>query len=120
MHFGIGIGVAGVALSRKPTVIVYRTSLLAETFIRPLLTTKYITLVNLLADKVLYPEFASNRCEAAAASQAILHWLDDDKAYAGVCRELLALREKAARAGACERAAQRIVEVLAARRARAA
>jgi lipid-A-disaccharide synthase len=95
----------------KPTVIVYRTNLVHEC-LRPLLTTKYITLVNLLADKMLYPEMSSPRCESAWVSQQIQHWLDDDQAYAGVCRALLALRERAAQPGACARAARRIVEVL--------
>ena len=46
------------------------------------------------------------------AAQALLQWLDDDKAYAQICRELLALREQTARPGACARAARRIVEVV--------
>jgi lipid-A-disaccharide synthase len=104
----------------KPTVVVYRTNKILETFIRPLLTTKYITLVNLLGDKPLYPEFASDRCQAVDVAQAMLHWLDDDTAYAKTCRELLALREQAARPGACARAAQRVVEALDGRRARVA
>jgi lipid-A-disaccharide synthase len=96
----------------KPTVIVYRTNRMLETFIRPLITTKYVTLVNLLADKMIYPEFVTRHCEAAGISETILHWLNDAKAYAGVCRELLALRERTARPGACDRAARRIVDAL--------
>lgn len=96
----------------KPTVIVYRTSKLLETFIRPLLTTKYITLVNLLAGKMLYPEFCSERCQAEDAARALLHWLDDEHAFAQVRQELAALRDRTAQPGACARAAQRIVEVV--------
>jgi lipid-A-disaccharide synthase len=101
----------------KPTVVIYRTDRLSETFIRPLVKSKYITLVNLLADKMLYPEFSSRHCEAAQVSQELLRWLDDGEAYAGVCRELLALRERTAQPGACARAAQRIVGVLEGKRA---
>ena len=104
----------------KPTVVVYRTSKLLETFLRPLLTTKYITLVNLLADKMLYPEFASDRCEAEGVSQAILRWLNDEESYAETCRELLALRERTARPGACARTARRIMDVLEGAQVRAA
>lgn len=96
----------------KPTVIVFRTRKLEEMLIRPLLTTKYITLVNLLADRMLYPEFSSERCEAPETAQAILHWLNDDRAYAAVRSELAALRERTALPGACARAAQRIVEAV--------
>ena len=73
--------------------------------------------MNLLADKLLYPEFASDHCPSAEAAQAMLRWLDDDKAFARTCRELLALRERAAQPGACGRAARRIVEMMEERRA---
>ena len=104
----------------KPTVVVYRTNRMLETFIRPFVSAKYATLVNLLADKMLYPEFVSIRCEAAGVAQEILRWLSDGKAYAGICRELLALRERAALPGACDRAARRILGVHEGRMARAA
>lgn len=104
----------------KPTVVVYRVSKAADLVIRPFLTTKYITLVNLLADKMLFPEFATAQCEAAAVSAAVLRWLNDERAYADVCRELLALRERVARPGACERAARRIADWVQAPPARAA
>jgi lipid-A-disaccharide synthase len=104
----------------KPAVIVYRVRKLTEMYVRPLLKTKYITLVNLLADRLLYPEFPCVHCPAAEAAQAMLRWLDDDIAFAQTCRELLALREKAAQPGACLRAARRIMEGIEERRARAA
>jgi lipid-A-disaccharide synthase len=96
----------------KPTVIVYRLSKMMGAFLLPLVKTKYITLVNLLADKMLYPEFPCVRCRAPALAEQVLGWLSDERAYAGLCRELLALRERCARPGACERAAGRIVDVL--------
>ena len=95
----------------KPTVIVYRVSPLMEKMVRPLLKTKYITLVNLLADKMLYPEFASDRCvDAADVADSVLRWLHDDRAHAEVCRELLALRDQVAQPGACDRTARVIVD----------
>jgi lipid-A-disaccharide synthase len=102
----------------KPTVIVYRTDKFLETFIRPLLKAKYITLVNLLADKMLFPEYCHDRCPAAEAAASVLQWLDSDTAFGNTCRELLALREKTAMPGACARAARRIVEVVEGKRAR--
>jgi len=104
----------------KPTVIVYQVGWFMDWFIRPLLTVKYITLVNLLADRMLFPEFASSRCEADGIAEVILNWLNDDRAYAGLCRNLMALREKTAQPGACDRAAQRILGVAEHNLARAA
>jgi lipid-A-disaccharide synthase len=104
----------------KPTVIGYRTSKMLEYFIRPLITAKYITLVNLLADRVLFPEFATEKCEAPAIADALLHWLNDYRAYAKMCADLLSLREKTAQPGACSRAADRILGAAQQRVARAA
>jgi lipid-A-disaccharide synthase len=101
-------------------VIVYRLSALMRAFLLPLVTTKYITLVNLLADKMLFPELPCVRCQAPALAEHVLHWLNDGRAYAELCGELLALRERCARPGACDRAAGRIVEVLERRQVKAA
>ena len=104
----------------KPTVIVFRVSKFTARYLRPLLKAKYITLVNLLADQMLYPEFASDRCEAEGIARQIVRWLDDGGAYADVCRALLELRERTARPGAGAAAAARIVAVLAGKRRQAA
>ena len=93
----------------KPTVIVFRTTKLVELIVRPMLKVKYITLVNLLADRELYPEFYGDHIDELGVARAVQHWLDDGAAYAEVCRELLALREQVARPGACARTAQRIL-----------
>ena len=90
------------SIASKPTVIVYRTSRMAETLIRPLLTTKYITLVNLLADEDACSRIASMDCEAASVSREVTcSWLNDERPMPSICRELLALRERAALPGAC-------------------
>ena len=96
----------------KPTVIVYRLSTLMGAFLKPLVTTKYITLVNLLADKLLYPEHPCITCQSEIVSKEILHWLNDAQAYESLRNELIALRDRCAMPGACDRAAERIVQTL--------
>lgn len=95
----------------KPTAIVYRMPKSMAIFY-PLVRVKYITLVNLLADKLLFPEFLSLKCKSADIAQTVLAWLNDDRAYADVVRELLALRERVATPGACDRAARQIASVV--------
>ena len=59
--------------------------------------------------------------EARAVSAHVLRWLNDERAYAEVCRELAELRQRVAEPGACERAAEYVLHALAQRRlARAA
>ena len=73
----------------------------------------YASLVNLLLDKPLFPEYLGHRLPAGAVAASILDWLEDPAAYAAVKGELAALRERVAEPGACDRAAEAVLEVLA-------
>ena len=97
---------------QKPSVVVYRVGWFGMQLGRCLKTSPYISLVNLLAGKELFPEFLSDRCEAEAVSRYILGWLNDRPAYEAVRAELAALRERVAQPGACDRAARQVLAVL--------
>ena len=98
----------------KPAVVLYRVGRLDLAVGRWFMTCRYISLVNLLAGKELFPEYLSHRCEARAVSGHVLRWLNDPEAYAAVCRELAELRQRVAAPGACERAADYLLRTLAA------
>ena len=95
---------------RKPTVISYRSSWLFNTLARTLVKVKYFTLVNLLADAELYPEFASDKDESQAIADKLLHWLNDESANVEVVRKLEELCGKVAVPGAVGRAADFFVK----------
>jgi lipid-A-disaccharide synthase len=97
---------------RKPSVVVYRIGWLDLQVCRLFKTSPYISLVNLLAGKELFPEFLSDRCEAEAVSRHVLGWLNDRPAYEAARAELAALRDRVARPGACARAAEHLLAVL--------
>lgn len=93
----------------KPSVVVYRISPLARCLKPLLLKCRYITLVNLLADRMVFPEFVSVTCPARQVAQAVHHWLKDPLAWQH-CREtLMELRQRFFQPGACRRAAQLIL-----------
>jgi lipid-A-disaccharide synthase len=96
----------------KPSVVIYRVGWLDLRVARWLKTSRYISLVNLLADKELFPEFLTDRCEAEPISRHVLAWLNDTLVYSQACDELAALRAQAAKAGACGRAADYILSTL--------
>ena len=96
----------------KPTVIVYRLSNWTALLIWPLVNIRFITLVNILAKKRLFPEYLTIDCEAPGMARETLRWLNDERHFNETCRELSALRAKGAAPGACGRAAERIVEVV--------
>lgn len=96
----------------KPTVVVYRINWVQWVGGKLLKTCRFISLVNLLADRELFPEFVTIRCQAAAMGQRVSGWLNDPLAHAVLCQELAELRKQVAIPGACARAAQYILEVL--------
>jgi lipid-A-disaccharide synthase len=95
-----------------PTVVVYRIGKLDLKVCRLFMTSPYISLVNMLANKELFPEYLTDRNEGLAISRHILGWLNDPEEYAQVCGELAALREQVARPGACHQAAQFLLTTL--------
>ncbi len=97
---------------QKPSVVVYRIGWLDLQVCRRFMTSPYISLVNLLAGKELFPEFLSDRCEAEAISRHLLGWLNDRPAYETVRAELAALRDRVAQPGACDRVAQHLLAIL--------
>jgi lipid-A-disaccharide synthase len=96
----------------KPSVVVYRVRRAVQFLSRVFMTVPYISLVNLLADKELFPEFLTYRNEAAAVGGHIVDWLGDAAKYQQVCAELTALRQRVATPGACERAAAFVLAVM--------
>jgi lipid-A-disaccharide synthase len=73
----------------------------------------YITLVNLLADAELFPEFLSSRNESEAVAAHVLRWLDDGASYQALVDELTALKARVAQPGACTRTAEYILRTAA-------
>jgi lipid-A-disaccharide synthase len=96
----------------KPSVVVYRIRWLDLRVCRLFMTSRFISLVNLLAEKELFPEFLTDRCEAEAIAGHVLRLLNDPAAYNQVCGELAALRARVAEPGACARAAHYVLGAL--------
>jgi lipid-A-disaccharide synthase len=92
-----------------PTVILYKLNRFDLWIARPFIKAKFITLVNLLADEELMPEYLTERDVSDELSGWARTWLDDPAARARATANLVALRHQVARPGASERAAGRIV-----------
>jgi lipid-A-disaccharide synthase len=96
----------------KPAAVLYRMRWLDIHVGRFFMTTKYITLVNLLAGEELYPEYFTSRDKSEALAGHVLHWLDEPAARAGLVGKLAMLRNKVGLPGACDRAASAILREL--------
>ena len=121
----------------KPTVISYRSPAwgvwLAKTIF---LKTRYITLVNLLADKkpflepgekydlerasspeVWFPEHMTSQDRSQSMAEQVLSWIREPKVYRRRKEELEDLRSRYAQSGASRRAAEYILRELSAEEA---
>lgn len=102
----------------KPSVVVYRVGRFWRWAARRMMTTKYISLVNLHAGEEVFPEFLTWRDESEAIAARVLHWLDDPPARAATVAKLREVRERIAVPGACERAAEYLVNEIGAKMVR--
>jgi lipid-A-disaccharide synthase len=99
-----------------PSVVVYKVKRLDLWLARPFIKAKYISLVNLLADAEVFPEYLTWRDVAGELAGWARAWLSDPGARARVTGALRALRGRVAQPGASDRAADRIVAWLRHRR----
>lgn len=94
---------------RTPAVVVYRMKRLSFKIARKLVTIPYITLVNLLANEEVYPEFPTYLDPSDKVAVRVLELLNDPARTHLVREKLDALCRTVARPGACEAAARIIV-----------
>jgi lipid-A-disaccharide synthase len=99
----------------QPAVVVYRISPLARWVSKQFITCKYISLVNLLADAEVYPEYLTTRDNPDEVAGHVVAWLTRPAAREAVVAGLRELRTRAAVPGACERAAEFLLDDLGAR-----
>ncbi len=92
-----------------PSVVLYKVKRIDLWIARPFIKAKYISLVNLLADDEVFPEYLTSRDASGDLVRWALAWLDDTDQRARTTLALEALRKRVAHPGATDRAAERIV-----------
>ncbi|OWK43860.1 lipid-A-disaccharide synthase [Fimbriiglobus ruber] len=93
----------------KPTVVVYKISDFARFVSKQFIVCKYISLVNLVADEEVYPEFLTTKDSSPEIAAHIVGWLTKPESRERLVERLHALRTTVAVPGACERAADFIL-----------
>lgn len=99
-----------------PLVVVYQATWLQELLVRPMLTTPWIGLVNVLARREICPEFAGRRDRSAEIADAALGLLRPGKARKRCLSAMEALRREVDVKGIDGRAADAVLEVAASAR----
>ena len=102
---------------RTPGAVLYRTTPLARTLLGPLINCEFLTLVNLMADSELFPEFVPTESDPSAAAAPLTRvldgWLSNPDALALKRQALSTLAQRVVRPGAHRRAAGAILKHLA-------
>jgi len=97
-----------------PTVVLYKVNRLDLVIARPFIKAKYISLVNLLADAEVMPEYLTEHDVSGELAGWAGRWLGDPSERAKAASALATLRDRVAVPGASDRAAGAIVEALSA------
>jgi lipid-A-disaccharide synthase len=95
-----------------PTVVLYKLRRFDLLIARPFIKAKFISLVNLLADEEVMPEYLTERDVSGELSAWAVRWLDDPAEREKASARLVALRDRVAVPGASDRAAAAILETL--------
>ncbi|WP_342146363.1 lipid-A-disaccharide synthase [Rickettsiella endosymbiont of Aleochara curtula] len=81
-------------LLKKPMVVAYRMSKLSYWMAKLLIKVDYIALPNLLAKKLLVPEFIQEKANADSLSQALFYYLNNPDIVSKLEKEFLVLHQQ--------------------------
>lgn len=100
---------------RTPAVVIYKGGPLAARLAKWVLTCKYISLPNLLADRMVMPEYfysGDDGASVAAITTTLDGWLSDEATLAAKQQEMTALANVTATTGATTRAVDALLDRL--------
>jgi len=107
-----GTATLETAIMQTPMVVVYKVSFLNWLIAKSLIKVPFIGLVNVVAGKLIVPEFIQHQAKPTLIAQCVLEILNNPSSLTNVKNELKAVREALGTAGASKRAAAAILEHL--------
>jgi lipid-A-disaccharide synthase len=107
-----GTATLEAAILQKPFAVVYKTTLLNYFLYRPQIKLPHISLVNILAQKEVVPEYIQFRATARKLSKMVIDTLHNSAALERMKKELEAVTALLGEKGASNRAARVIISLI--------
>lgn len=107
-----GTATVETAMLDTPMVVVYGVSALTALLAKPLVRTRFFSMVNLIAGRKVVPELIQKEFTAERLAEEALRLLGSADARSEQRRGLVEVRDRLGPAGAVERAADAIVQLL--------
>ena len=107
-----GTATLETAIMRKPNVIIYKMGLLNYLLYRPLVKLPFIGMENIVAGKMLAPEFIQFRTRPQLIANKVLEIFNNKKLLEGLNEDFASLRLKLGAPGAPLRASQSVLAFL--------
>src|SRR5271170_238926 len=107
-----GTATIEAALLDVPMAVVYKVTALTAILAKPLVRTKFFSMVNLIAGREVVPELIQKKFTAEAAARELHRLLASPEARAELRTGLAEVRDKLGPPGAVERAADAIAQLL--------
>lgn len=95
-----------------PTITLYKISKLLHPLVSRFKHARYISLINLLAEKEVSPEYLTSTDESASMADRLIGWLRDESSRQSVIRQMQEIKNGVARPGACEHAVDHLLTAL--------
>jgi len=107
-----GTATLEAAIIQKPFVIVYKTNLFNYLLYRPQIKIPYIGMVNIVAGKMVVPEFIQFNARPKMIAKSIIELLRNPLAANHMSQDLKAVKDSLGEPGAADRAAKLILNFL--------
>ena len=106
-----GTATVEAALLDTPMVVVYRLTPLTAVLAKPLVRTRFFSMVNLIAERAIVPELIQNEFTPERVAAEVMRLLQNQDARDAQRAALAEVRERLGTPGAVERAADAILEL---------
>jgi len=101
-----------VAIHQKPMVVIYKINMFSYYILKKMITIPYVSIVNIIADKMVVPELIQNKCNHHEISKLVIEYFENDEYKERMKKDLVTFKTILGSSGASDNAAKIIKKLL--------